>query len=320
MVQQHIKKEKVRLSASKIKTIETCSWLYHSKYNLKYPDTSNAGASRGTICHLIFELLLNDRHKKYFEDLCSGKAGVIKNPPVHRLILKHAKRLDVDDEENLDLIYSMVQTGLQNDFFCSGAVAISPEDHFKLEEDNYIINGFIDKVAKYSENEYKVFDYKSSKAKFSKKEINFNLQNLMYSLAVFKKTGQIPDVAFVFLKYKKQPFQEAPKPTEIELRGFQEYLSYVAGYINNFDETIAQRNLAAQSKAKSWLCGKDVEGKWICPSRKPSVFYKAFNKDGKFIKSGFLKDELKEIEGVESVEAFDYAGCPFYRKQISIFD
>lgn len=320
MVQQNIEKEKVRLSASKIKTIESCSWLYHSKYNLKYPDISNAGASRGTICHLIFELLLNDRHKKYFDDLCSGKAGVIKNPPIHRLILKHAQRLNVDDEENLDLIYSMIQTGLQNDFFCSGAVAVFPEDHFKLEEDNYIINGFIDKLAKYGEDEYKVFDYKSSKAKFSKKEINFNLQNLMYSLAVFKKTGQIPDVSFVFLKYKKQPFQEAPKPTEIELRGFQEYLSYVAGYIDAFDENVALQNLAAQSKDKAWLCGKDIEGKWICPSRKPSTFYKAFNKDGKFIKSGFSEEELKEIEGVESVEEFDYRGCPYYRKQMTIFD
>jgi len=148
MEEYNIKKEKVRLSASKIKTIESCSWLYHSKYNLKYPDISNAGASRGTICHLIFELLLNDRHKKYFDDLCSGKAGVIKNPPIHRLILKHAKRLNVDDEENLDLIYSMIQTGLQNDFFCSGSISLAPEDHFKLEEDDYIINGFIDKLAK----------------------------------------------------------------------------------------------------------------------------------------------------------------------------
>ena len=99
-----INKEKIKLSASKIKTVEGCSWLYYSKYILKLPDISNSGASRGTICHLIFELLLTDRHKKYFEDLCSGKAGVIKNPAIHRLILKNAKKLKVDDEENLDLI------------------------------------------------------------------------------------------------------------------------------------------------------------------------------------------------------------------------
>ena len=82
--------EKIKLSASKIKTAEGCSWLYYTKYVLKLPDISNSGASRGTICHLIFELLLTDRHKKYFEDLCSGKAGVIKNPCIHRLILKNA--------------------------------------------------------------------------------------------------------------------------------------------------------------------------------------------------------------------------------------
>jgi len=313
MEEQNITKEKVRLSASKIKTIESCSWLYYSKYNLKYPDISNAGASRGTICHLIFELLLNDRHKKYFEDLCSGKAGVIKNPPIHRLILKHAKRLNVDDEENLDLIYSMIQTGLQNDFFCAGSVELLPEDYFKLEEENFVINGFIDKLAKYKDGEYKVFDYKSSKAKFSKKEINFNLQNLMYSLAVYKKTGKIPDVSFVFLKFKKQPFQEAPKLTELELEGFEDYLSYVAGYIDSFDETKATQNLAVDSKAKSWLCGKDIEGKWICPSRKPSKYFKGLDKDGKFVKSAFTREELLGQEKIDSIEEVDYKGCPHWR-------
>ncbi len=308
-----MKKEKVRLSASRIKTMESCSWLYHSKYNLKYPDISNSGASRGTICHLIFELLLNDRHKKYFDTLCSGKAGVIKSPSIHRLILKHAKRLNVDDEDNLDLMYSMIQTGLQNDFFCAGADEVLPEDYFKLEEDRYIINGFIDKIAKYKNGEYKVFDYKSSKAKFSKKEINFNLQNLMYSLAVYKKTGKIPSVSFVFLKFKKQPFQEAPQINEEELKGFEEYLAYVAGYITSFGEGSAKDNLAAKSRAKSWLCGKDVEGKWICPSRKASKYFKGLDKNGKFVKSAFSREDLSGQEKVDTIKEVDYKGCPHWR-------
>ena len=49
--------ERVTLSASRIKTAQSCSWLYWFKYILKAPDKSNDGAKRGTICHLVFELL-----------------------------------------------------------------------------------------------------------------------------------------------------------------------------------------------------------------------------------------------------------------------
>jgi ATP-dependent helicase/DNAse subunit B len=311
--------EKIKLSASKIKTAEGCSWLYYTKYVLKLPDISNSGASRGTICHLIFELLLTDRHKKYFEDLCSGKAGVIKNPCIHRLILKNAKKLKVDDEENLDLIYMMIQTGLQSDFFCNGALLVEAESEFKLEEDDYIINGFIDKLAKFNDKEYKIYDYKSSKAKFSKEEIDFNLQNLMYSLAVFKTKGYIPTVSFIFLKFKKQPIQQAPTPTQEQLEGFKTYLSYIAGYISSFDEKKATQNLAAKSFKKKWMCGSDVEGKWICPSRLPATFYIGSDEKDKFIRSSFDKELLLKDPKVKLINKKEYNGCPFWRKDTLTF-
>jgi hypothetical protein len=49
------------LSASRIKTLETCSWVYWLNYHAKVPQSQNDGALRGTICHTIFELLLNKR-------------------------------------------------------------------------------------------------------------------------------------------------------------------------------------------------------------------------------------------------------------------
>ena len=54
------------LSASRIKTLQTCSWQYWCKYHLKLPDRSNEGSLRGTICHAIFD-------KYYINILCNGK-------------------------------------------------------------------------------------------------------------------------------------------------------------------------------------------------------------------------------------------------------
>ena len=69
----------VKLSASRIKTAQQCSWTYYCKYVLKLPDTSNEGASRGTICHNIFELL-GDKHKREFNTIV--KDGTIWNTKV----------------------------------------------------------------------------------------------------------------------------------------------------------------------------------------------------------------------------------------------
>jgi len=41
------------LSASRIKTAQSCSWLYWSKYKLKLPENGNDGARRGTVCHNV---------------------------------------------------------------------------------------------------------------------------------------------------------------------------------------------------------------------------------------------------------------------------
>ena len=57
------------LSASRIKTAQSCSWLYWCKYKLKLPDKSNEGAKRGSICHLVFEGLGGKGRKKYFNKI-----------------------------------------------------------------------------------------------------------------------------------------------------------------------------------------------------------------------------------------------------------
>ena len=54
------------LSASRIKTAQSCSWLYWCKYKLGLPEKGNDGARRGSICHLIFEVLGVKKRKKYY--------------------------------------------------------------------------------------------------------------------------------------------------------------------------------------------------------------------------------------------------------------
>ena len=64
-------KERV-LSASRLKTLETCSWSYWCNYHLKLPQQQNEGALRGTVCHLVFEMLVKKKHKKHYTLITKG--------------------------------------------------------------------------------------------------------------------------------------------------------------------------------------------------------------------------------------------------------
>ena len=71
--------ELTKLSASRIKTAQQCSWTYWCNYKLKLPQSGNDGSSRGTICHNVFELL-GDHHKSEFNKII--KEGTIWNTKV----------------------------------------------------------------------------------------------------------------------------------------------------------------------------------------------------------------------------------------------
>ena len=165
-----MKKHSSALSASRIDTLKGCSWVYWSKYKLRLPDRSNDGASRGTICHMIFELFGAKKHRPKY-DLVLKKNSIFKCPPLKRLVLYHARKLGVDDEENLELIDSMTLNGLRYDFF--GKDESIPEKSIseksfdiEITEDDrsYRIRGFIDKLFLYKEGSYALIrDFKSSK-------------------------------------------------------------------------------------------------------------------------------------------------------------
>ena len=58
-------KDLAPLSASRIKNLTSCHWSYWARYHLMVPQSNNSGALRGSICHMVFEFLLNKKHKKH---------------------------------------------------------------------------------------------------------------------------------------------------------------------------------------------------------------------------------------------------------------
>lgn len=320
--------ELIKLSASRIKTLQSCSWMYYCNYNLKLPQKNNSGAMRGTVAHLIFEILANPRHQHYVTKIV--KSGTcLKEPAIFKLILKAAKREGLDLDEmvkplkksgqeitNLKCIDEMILVGLKFDFIGNGKL-IGSEWEFDItsEEPKYRIGGFVDRIFK-DKKQMIIRDFKSSKKAFRGEELASNLQGMMYSLAVRKKYQKQKDVLvkFLFLRYPEDPERECPHFSEEELSGFEHYLEYLNGYLKNFDEKKASYNFAAHEYSTKWMC--QTKSGWRCPYLDAIEYKVLLDKNDKVIKSIFATEEFKErdLKPEYRIEIRKYEGCPAWKQ------
>lgn len=324
--------EIVRLSASRIKTLQSCSWTYYANYVLKLPQTNNSGAMRGTICHLIFELLSNPRHAKYVKTIVKKKS-CLKIKSIKRLILKHANKMGLDLTEivkplkkeaeitNLECIDAMILVGVNYDFLHKKAKQefISSEWAFDItsESPRYRVVGFVDRLVHCKEEDALIIrDYKSSKKTFAAAELESNLQSMIYSVAAKKHFPHFKKVKakFLFLRYPDAPEQQSPEFTDEELLGFEHYLEYISNLLSNFDETKAKANFAKNDFGKKWMC--QTKSGWRCPYLEAIDYKVLLDENGKTIKSIFNTEEFKpeELKENYSVEVRHYDGCPAWKQ------
>ena len=295
------------LSASRIKTLETCSWVYWNNYHTKVPQSQNDGALRGTICHTVFELLLNKRHLKNYKRIIK-KNAIDGDKGVDTLVKKLSAKVKLD-ESNYKLLNDMILVGLKNDFFGEGGEIVKPEYDFDIKNDEpkYHIRGFIDKPIKIKK-EMHIIDYKSSKYKFRGDDLEANIQAMMYSLASKKLWPKLkPIVKFLFLRFPKQPIQELVFDDN-QIKGFEHYLEHINDYVNKFDEESARSNFAVDSVKNKWMC---QVGGWKCPYKDPYKYYVKVNDKDEVVETS-LEDNFKDIKGFK-VETRTYEGCPKFQ-------
>lgn len=340
----------IKLSASRISTAKKCSWTYWCKYIQKLPDTTNEGASRGTVCHLILELLCEDRHKATY-DVILSKKSVWASPSVKRLIYYHTRKLEIHTKENLKLIDKFILNGLNYDYF--GTSLGVPSDSFSEKKfditinensKNYRINGLIDKLFIYSKKKLVLIrDFKASKAIYKGADVSDNLQDLIYCLAVkhLYPEQSTRKFEFVFLKFdlgkdllgnSGDGVLEMKELSSSELEGFEYELTGIQEYLNNFSHKDAVENFAAKkgfptdgSFSGRLSCGfasepgqlkKDGTPMWHCPFKFGFDYWALKNNEEEIIKTCYL-DEKVILEDLFQegyfIEKMTYEGCPAWQ-------
>jgi len=333
-------KPTVKLSASRLKTAKTCSWLYWAKYHLKLPDKSNDGASRGSICHLIFECLGHTRHRPKVKKIIRHK-DIFIFPSIKRLVYNQANKLNVSDNDNVNLIKEMILAGLSYDFFGSKRTKPTEEHseyefdlHIKNEEKDYCIKGFIDKLFLYKKNKSAIIrDFKTSKQVFKGEDETKNLQDYIYCLAVRNLFPEYKNrrSEFLFLKFdlNGKGNMTMKKLTDSKLSKFEIDLTKSQVYLENFGEKQARAAYAADkprpkdgSFTGQIVCGfakyrgqlkKDGNLMWHCVYKFPFDYYALCDEEGKIIKTAFPENYYlltQQRKGNQIIKKMHYQGCP----------
>lgn len=276
----------IPLSATRIKTLQGCSWRYYSQYILRLPEQSNSGASCGTICHTVFECLGNPRHLKHYNTIAeTGKVFTCK--PVRRLVVKWAQRLGVDNYDDLEKICKMIVAGIRYDFFGKEAGHGKPSESLSevsfdmtVQQDgkNYTIRGFIDKLFLFKKKRLAIIrDFKSSKKKFSGQDLEDNIQHQIYALAISKLYPKFLRIhtEFAFLQFMLDNPQDGvvamDSTTKDESDGFEHFLTEIQAVVNQFDQKDAQSHLAKhkefttkEGEKSSFPIDGSFSGKLLC--------------------------------------------------------
>lgn len=327
---------KVYLSASRIDCFNECSQRYAARYLLKLPDEGNDGSNRGSTCHDILELLLKPRHHKFYSAAIHHDT-LSEVPALWRYLKRVAKKYGVDDAENLDMIDGFIMVALKNEFHGpKGTIQSFGEREFNLSINEggrrWNARGKIDQTFVVKDEEgllVSVTDFKSSKKKFEDDKIDFNVQSIIYQLALKHLHPEINRrrFRFLFLKFPVKPWQEMEQLTDDQLEGYEYILTDMQDKIEKFTLANASDNLAANNEKNRWLCGRDGLKKdgtknFICPARKPMDYWVAL-KDGKIVRSEKKVMQAKKVatknaagETIwiedETIEKRRYLGCSAY--------
>jgi|TARA_R100000081_G_scaffold89088_1_gene61354 hypothetical protein len=324
----------VKLSASRIKTAQSCSWLYWSKYIQHLPDTNNDGARRGSICHNVFEHLAKQNTKKAFNKIVKEQ-DPFADKTVKDMMLSEASAEGIDDDSNMTLMKEMILNGLDCNFHGED-LGIPTESYaeleFDIEKNGYRIRGYIDQLFLYKEKKVAlVRDFKTSKKIFEGKEKEDNLQDYIYCLAVKHLFPEYVNrnAEFLFLKFnlKKEGLLKMKPLDEDDLEGFELQLANIQEYLENFDEVDAHSNFAHDrgfpddgSFGGRLQCGfakekgqlkKDGSVMWHCPYKFDFWYVTILNKEGEFHASCFQDEFDKSMVpegGSHSIKY--YKGCP----------
>lgn len=210
-------------SFSKLEKFDQCPYLYKLKYVQKhYSSTSSLAMEIGTIAHKCKELigldLIAGRKPDYewikdvFYNGCDTDEDDVKSSEHHVEHILGA--LELKEKYPFDWVEADSKSGLTYDEKVTIFIEHLPDMENDLRwkpyavelpfefvfDDKYLIKGYIDKVDVDKDDNFRIVDYKTSKATFDEQKVKTSMQMIIYDMAIRKIYGKQPiDHMFDFI-------------------------------------------------------------------------------------------------------------------------
>lgn len=323
--------ELIKLSASRISCLDSCSMTYYIRYHLRIPDTTNRGSERGDICHLIFEVLGNPRHfNKYIKKIIKNNS-ILKIKSIKKLIEKRAQshKLDLnllvepvskklEATDTLTCIDEMIMVGINTDFInLNNKELIKAELAFDIINENprYRLVGYVDRLFKEGNDTISFSDFKSSKVKKNEKKLHEDIQALSYLCAARKLYPEYKKrkARFIMLRFPDKPIQEVNEPSEDTLDGFEYHLEELSEFMRNFTFEDAQRKTQAPLNRMrgGGLCFSARTGH-RCSYLDPFDYWELIDQNNNLIKTVRDGARLKDKENCKWTKKH-FQGCSMWK-------
>lgn len=272
-------KEKLPIySYSRLDTFRQCQYRFYLKYRKEIPSDEKAVALEvGTLCHSILEqrgnaaidglemptskAMITAWNKDYKELKEFFKADWTKQDKTGR-----------DYNDKFQVFWSMFDSEMTDRFW--RPIACEKEFDFVFGE-RFIIHGFIDRVDKNAEGDYKVTDYKTASHIYSQKDRDYALQMFIYAMACYCLYGKFPtnfEYDFVFFDEKRGALEKGADSFE---RCFIE-LKKLFNAISMKDRS---KNFIPNRTPLCWWCPYGADKKY--PNHDSCQFYSEWKPDNK---------------------------------------
>ncbi len=296
-----------RISASRIKLLNDCSWRFYASEYLLWPEKVWPRTKVGSIAHGILEVLYPEKHR-HVHDLVKKAGTIYAYPALGRLVRAWQRHTKVSDTLIADIDPMVMLVLNHTNFLDEGATRrFEPEHEFTMTLKNGgKVRGYIDKLAFYG-NQAIVWDFKSQKNRFTQDEVTNSLQGLVYQWYIWKTYGLLCEVRFVMLRHpptKKDPskhIQITMPATPAQLEGFELYLEHMWETVNRFEERDAHANFKMDDDG---FCRN------VCSYFTPKTYLSIKKRDTKTLVGNYLPEFAPEPKADEYVETLRHSGCP----------
>jgi len=247
--------QKLELSFSSVETFKTCNRKYYYNYILKMPRKYWPWLIFGNFVHLIFEkfykyiLYFRKRGMPYDKKELIKRAYVSAVKKYHRLAF-NTDLPAITDKQKEDC-QNIIRKYLKREELYESQVMFVEKPFYIVIDDLLAVKGYIDRIDKINEDNYRVLDYKTSKAAAG---IDKTTQLSLYSAAL-KKIINRTDIGIMrvldFLKIEKMTSGEYDHSKEEDM--FSE-IKKVAQQIRELKANGEDKDWRATPNDFCWCC------------------------------------------------------------------